>query len=280
MIIGHERQCTYLEDAHRRGRMPHAYLFYGPEHIGKFTVAKEYAARFQEIEVIAPEPGKELSIAAIRELKRVCAFAPRANQERLFIIDEAQRLTREAGNAFLKLLEEPGKHTVFILVTPALDMILPTIISRACPLRFSLVQERALDDFLVREKIDAPRRDELRAFARGRPGILIRLISDKEYFERETQLKKEVTGILTRRAYPEAFLLAQRTASDDDLRRRAIEYTISLVRDACRTGDGLQKKNKVRALKEIHRIMASIETTNVNPRLAMDALFIEALKTT
>ena len=142
-LIGHDRQIQFLNSCRTRGTLPHAYLFHGPEHVGKLTIALMLAQSFfcpevskddmrsvcgtcQSCQAIAnyrhpsiffldtahtlvskKENRKEIPIEDIRELKRILSFAPQGNQWRLAIINEAEKMSTEAANAFLKLLEEP-----------------------------------------------------------------------------------------------------------------------------------------------------------------------------
>ena len=315
MILGHERQIEYLEKVIRRGRMAHAYLFYGPEHVGKFALAKEVArvlicpnknkigdagdgcadcrqikqdihpgAIILDIEhtlVSKKEIRKDIPIEDIRELKRKFSFAPEAEKWRIAIINEAEKLSQEAANAFLKLLEEPGERTLFLLISSAHDSVLPTIVSRAEPLRFSLLPDGVLRKFLEEKKVKPDKADAILAAASGRPGIALRALEDPSFLLKQEKMRNEVESILALRDIPSALVLAERVSKNKEECRIASEFLIGTLRKNLCSAVSQKKSYQAAAsrLKEIHRILSILETTNVNPRLAMDVMFMEALTT-
>ena len=134
--------------------MAHAYLFSGPRGVGKTTIARLIAkgvnclnlkengepcnecknckaineGRFSDL--IEIDAASNRSIDEIRSLKEKINYQPVEGLKKVYIIDEAHMLTKEAFNALLKTLEEPPAHVIFILATTELEKILPTIISR------------------------------------------------------------------------------------------------------------------------------------------------------
>ena len=95
------------------------------------------------------------------------------NHGKVFIIDGAELLAREAQNALLKSLEEPPRQTYFFLITDQYDMLLPTVRSRCQHVRFRLLDEKAMEQWLKRAKLEASGEelDWIRGFADGSPGI-------------------------------------------------------------------------------------------------------------
>ncbi len=142
-----------LRTALRSGKLAHAYLFSGPRGSGKTSAAKILARCIDCVAGPTPEPdntcencvamlaGSALDvievdaasnrgIEEIRALRESVKFAPASMRMKVFIIDEAHMLTREGANAFLKTLEEPPPHAVFILATTAPEALPATILSR------------------------------------------------------------------------------------------------------------------------------------------------------
>jgi DNA polymerase-3 subunit gamma/tau len=159
-LFGQEHIREILESAARRERLAHAYLFYGPRGSGKTTAARILAkvancetrakdAKFREegepcnrcrpcqeidegraLDVVEIDAASNRGIDEIRNLKESVTLSPTSYRYKVFIIDEAHQLTKEAFNALLKTLEEPPAHAIFILATTEYEKVPATIASR------------------------------------------------------------------------------------------------------------------------------------------------------
>jgi DNA polymerase-3 subunit gamma/tau len=154
-IVGQEHVVKTLTNAISSGRITHAYLFSGPRGCGKTTIARVLAkavncqnrkesqfepcnqcSSCQEVnegralDLIEIDAASHRGIDEIRELIDGIKFVPTKLKYKVFIIDEAHQLTKEAFNALLKTLEEPPSHAVFILATTEIHKMISTIISR------------------------------------------------------------------------------------------------------------------------------------------------------
>lgn len=165
-IIGHSKQIERLKRLITGRLIPHALLFIGPDGIGKRLTAQIFAQtvlcdskdseacqgcpsckafiahNHPDFYELVPE-GASLKIDQIRLLQKEAAFTPRLNQGRVFIIDEAEKMTTQAQNSLLKILEEPPLQVMFILIASSRQNLLETIFSRCQEIRFDLV---ALDE--------------------------------------------------------------------------------------------------------------------------------------
>jgi DNA polymerase III gamma/tau subunit len=145
------RAVELLRRALEGGRVAHAYAFVGPAGSGRMTTARAFAAALlggpatthPDLHVIAPTPpdsnpkgARTIRIGAVRELERQAALRPVLGGRRVFILDEAERMTGEAPQAFLKFLEEPPPGTVVILVLAGVRAVPATVISRCQIVRF------------------------------------------------------------------------------------------------------------------------------------------------
>ena len=152
-VVGQAHITSTLKNAIARGQLAHAYLFCGPRGVGKTTCARIFA---KSINCLSPRDSEacgecescrafnegrsfnihELDAASnnsvddIRSLIDQVRILPQVGKYSVFIIDEVHMLSQQAFNAFLKTLEEPPKHAIFILATTEKHKILPTILSR------------------------------------------------------------------------------------------------------------------------------------------------------
>lgn len=153
-VIGQQALTTTLKNAIANGKLAHAYLFCGPRGVGKTTCARIFA---KTINCLSPLPNHEAcnecesckafneqrslniheldaasnnSVEDIRTLIEQVYIPPQVGKYKVFIIDEVHMLSTAAFNAFLKTLEEPPAHVIFILATTEKHKILPTILSR------------------------------------------------------------------------------------------------------------------------------------------------------
>lgn len=178
-IIGQEQTVQTLKNAVAMNSISHAYAFSGPRGSGKTSIARLLAKAIncehpkqgepcnicsacQEInqnrslDLIEIDAASNRGIEEMRELKEGIRFSPAKLKYKVFIIDEAHQLTKEAANALLKTLEEPPSHAVFILATTEVHKMIPTILSRCQrfdfrKLRVSEIVER-LESLAKQEK--------------------------------------------------------------------------------------------------------------------------------
>lgn len=154
-VIGQEHIVQTLTNAISSGLISHGYLFSGPRGSGKTTIARLLAKALncqnrkekefepcnkcsscleinegRAIDLIEIDAASNRGIDEIRELREGIRFVPTKSKYKVFIIDEAHQLTKEAANALLKTLEEPPPHAIFILATTEIHKMIPTIVSR------------------------------------------------------------------------------------------------------------------------------------------------------
>ncbi len=152
-VVGQEHIVRTLSNAVEKGRVHHAYLFVGSRGTGKTSMAKILArslncvngptltpcgeceacvtiAAGTSLDVIEMDAASNRSVDDIRELRERVGFAPAAGRWKVYILDEAHMLTKEAWNAFLKTLEEPPPNTAFVLATTEPQKVMATIVDR------------------------------------------------------------------------------------------------------------------------------------------------------
>ena len=166
-VIGQEAVTSTLENAIKQNKLGQALLFCGPRGVGKTTCARILAKKINlnegnniddySFNIFELDAASNRSVEDIRSLNEQVRVPPRIGNFKVYIIDEVHMLTTEAFNAFLKTLEEPPEHVIFILATTEKSKILPTILSR-CQIydfrRISVLDiKNRLEGILIEEKI-------------------------------------------------------------------------------------------------------------------------------
>jgi len=154
-VIGQEHVVQTLTNAISSGMISHAYLFAGPRGSGKTTIARLLAKAVncqnrkkgeaepcnqcpscleimegRSLDLLEIDAASHRGIDEIRELRDGIKFVPTKSKYKVFILDEAHQLSKDAANALLKTLEEPPSHAIFILATTEIHKMIPTVISR------------------------------------------------------------------------------------------------------------------------------------------------------
>ena len=171
-VLGQDRVTNVLKNQVKTGKISHAYIFSGERGTGKTSCAKIFAKAINcknpidgspclecencraieeetTIDVVEMDAASNRRIDDIRNLKDNVIYPPNKLKYKVYIIDEAHMITREAFNALLKIMEEPPSHLVFILATTELDKIPKTILSRVQKFEFSKISDKQ-----IKEQID------------------------------------------------------------------------------------------------------------------------------
>lgn len=208
-ILGQEKAITVLQNALRRKRVPQAYIFAGPEGIGKKFTALMLAKALNchtldddacdrcnschkidegihpDVRVIAPD-GQFIKIDQIRALQKDAGYKPFEGRKKVYILDQAEAMRTESANSLLKTLEEPTTDCIIILVTANVYALLPTVMSRCQLVRFVSLGIEPLTTLLVRQKQVAPERARLIAsLAEGCPGRALAMDAEETLDKRK-----------------------------------------------------------------------------------------------
>ena len=201
-------------------KMPQSLLLTGENGVGLGAVAK-YIAEKRNVTplIILPEKDEKIdldkgviSVDIIRRLYNEAST--KTPTDRMIIIDYAERMTAQAQNAFLKLLEEPGQNIYFILVSHSSAKLLPTILSRTERLEIRPITVKQSDELLdLLDVKDAKKRSQLLFMASGLPAELTRLATDIAYFDRMSVIVRDSRDLLRGSLY-QKLLLAQKYKDD------------------------------------------------------------------
>lgn len=211
MIIGHKAIRERLARSVEKNACFQAYLFAGPESVGKFGTALEFASRLigltdgdplihPDISVLAPEyetkkgvtRERDISASRAREASRWLANFPYSSKRKVLIVQDAHRLTETAQNALLKTIEEPPEFSVIILVTHDLGKMLPTVLSRCQRVFFRLVTKEEMFSWNGLANIPESERFLIDL---GRPGIVMRSLHDGDGFSEQVTVLKQLMSL-------------------------------------------------------------------------------------
>ena len=208
-IIGHQLILEHLQNAISSDKVSHAYILNGPEQSGKMLLANSFAMALQcerhgteacmechsckqalsgnqpDIIYLHHEKPATISVEDIRtQVNNDIAIKPYASPYKIYIINEAEKMTQQAQNALLKTIEEPPAYAVILLLTTNSDSFLPTILSRCIILNLKAVPDDDIRSFLI-EKYQIPdyKADICTAFAQGNVGKAIQLASSEDFNE-------------------------------------------------------------------------------------------------
>ena len=216
-LIGQERAVAALTGALAGGRGAHAYLFVGPEQVGKHTLALKLAQALNcedderpcgecntcrriaggihaDVQTVTVEEAEDdegkrkgIHVSQIREVERATALKPFEGLTRVVIIDPAEEMNAAAQNAFLKTLEEPPPQVVFVLVAADESRLLPTIRSRCRRLELRLPSLVDVEAALLERGVDGERAQLLARLSRGRVGWALEMADDASLLERREE---------------------------------------------------------------------------------------------
>ncbi len=288
-IIGNTKIVRYLDKVLQKGFVSHAYLFEGPEHVGKMTVALAFAgkllgdvsediSRNPDLILVSPDKEeKQIGVEAARRLQKDLSLYPFKASYKVAIIEKAETLSPSAANSLLKTIEEPGETSIIILVASDMERVLPTIRSRCQILSFTPVTDREIADMLEGSGTGAQAVVDL---AEGRPGLALRLRGDKELQGKMEDDRKTVLSLFGKGNYARMESISRVYEMEKEevaevLGGWIVALRAEMLEDMAHPEAGGIKLCRMKAALE--RTIVSREDIlekNVNPRLALENLVL------
>ena len=254
-IKGHGTQQTVLQSALAAQRLHHAYLFTGPEGVGKRTLAMVLAnaihceksngevcggcvnckriadGNHPDVRIVAPlATKKEISIQQVRDVEKELSFRSFTGKRKIAIIDPATSLNFASQNALLKTLEEPPQDSLLILIAANAGALLPTIRSRCLRLAFGPLPRALVAEHLVATERMVDEEAQLRAaMAMGSIGAAI--VFDKQELSEQRRVWIGVLGALHQGDFHGANVAAEVLASNRDEALKFLQWAESWYRD-------------------------------------------------
>lgn len=295
-IIGHEKELAFLEEHLRSGQIGHAYLFTGPRNIGKYTVAKTFAkilqcpnqfcqacpacvqidkgAHLDTIEI--PDDATSIKIEPIRDIIARLNMTSQS-QYKILLMENIGRLTEEAANSLLKLIEEPTEKTIFLFTAESRREVLPTILSRVYQVKFKPIPEPVLRSF-IKEKygyLDETALDQVVTLSFGAPGRAISFLENRDSLLHASDLYEQSRRFIEEKTITGRFTHIQGLAENPVEVREFLMMLLSILRYRILTGrDAHTNTAEIRFLEKIPEAMELLRK-NVNARLTLENLALE-----
>lgn len=313
-ITGHERQKNILRRALKQQRIAHAYLFSGPDGIGKRLVALAFARALlcergqgcgscsacrkvdhnnhPDIHLLDSD-GANLKIDQIRALQQQLSLRPLEGRYKICLIDSAEKMTLGAANALLKTLEEPRPDTLLILLTDQPEQLIATIRSRCQQLTFNRLTRLQISTIL-NDKLDLDDRDA-QILAALSDGSLKKALGQNRqlYLEKRRNLIQSLSALSSGSTIP-TFALADELASEKEHLEDILGIYESFYRDSLLLKHGrpadelvnqdllvaLQKTCETYSTQSLLNKLQALESTrfhlqrNVNRQLALEVMLM------
>jgi DNA polymerase-3 subunit delta' len=220
-ILGQAAAVTLLSRAIATGRVAHAYAFVGPSGVGRKLTALGFAQALlcqtggcgscrscarvgggthPDCHLVVPE-GQTIKIDQVRELARLASLTPHEGRVKVFIVDNAERMTLQAAHALLKTLEEPPARTVLVLILSQVRALPATILSRCQPIRFSPLSPPDVVSVLAQHGLGEPRARLLARACQGRVGWALAQDANA-FFERRDLALSILAEVMAQGAEP------------------------------------------------------------------------------
>lgn len=261
-IVGHEHAINTLRRAILSERVRHAYLFTGPEHIGKALIARRFAQTLlctggpdpdaapqnpcntclscrkvmhnnhPDVHYIARPPDRQfILIDQVRALQSDTSRKTLEGRRNIFIIDGMHEMNAQSANCLLKTLEEPEPDVVLLLTVPDAALLLPTILSRVQQIPMNLLTNAQIKTALEQQwQVEAEEATLIAALAAGRMGWAAQAVEDEDMLvARKTQLDTLVR--LPTLSTVQRFDIAQRLSADSNKLRGILELWLLWWRD-------------------------------------------------
>ncbi|MBR0384767.1 MAG: DNA polymerase III subunit delta' [Eubacteriaceae bacterium] len=247
-IIGQEPIKKALSGAISRDELGHAYLFTGPDGIGKRTLAEAFARAVlctsgeerpcgvckscvlsakgihPDLMHIVPEKGT-IKIDTVRKMMHYFADVPRMEHGRLIIIEDSARMTAQAQNAILKSLEEPEPGHIFILTAESAGALLPTIVSRCACFTLMPLNNDQMAAFLRAQGCPPSQRAAIISDSRGLPGRACEILREGD----ENPLDDSAVAVIfdiSQGKRSSLFDFAEQAAAEDDKGMEAMKHLV------------------------------------------------------
>ncbi|MDY6917526.1 MAG: AAA family ATPase [Chloroflexota bacterium] len=317
-VVGHDQAVTFLDRSLRNGRLSHAYLLVGPPSVGKMRLAIDLAkalncegderpcdactqctrieqGKHADVQVIGVNSKTEIGMGQLKDMQHLASLRPFEGRRRVFVIDGADLMSREATNRLLKTLEEPPPDVQFILLATTEKAVLPTVRSRCHKLELRPLPVDKVSGSLAQRWGTEPERAELLArLCCGCLGWAVRALEDERVVDQRSERLASLLCLGTE-GRTERFAFAAQLAYQFARDREPVRELLSLwtgwwrdlllVKSGCGDlvsnvdhSETLQQEAQAYSLRDIHEFMRLLYRAltqleqNASPRLVLEVL--------
>jgi len=271
-------------------------LFWGEESIGKKTMALYLAERllcqqrtknnencgqcqsclmfkknYHPDLLIVESQEKSISIEQIRQLINFFSLKPILASLKIAIIDEAEKLTVEAQNSLLKILEEPYFNDLIILITAYPQKLLPTIKSRLLNLRFIRAKNEEIREFLIEKmKIKQEKAQLIAENANGKIGEAIKMLDDA-YWQEKQEAKKKLKELVKGNDFDKLMIIS---GIQEEQFSFLFKEWLDLLRPLAKEKILIEEPKRKILLKNLLEVYPFLDSTNLDRRLLVENIFL------
>lgn len=252
--------AVYINDRTREaldalsGNLPQGMLLFGKKGVGLKSAAEYFLKDLKASKLyISPENGS----ISVEEVRKLYDITKTRGEMKVLVIEDADKMTVSAQNAFLKLLEEPNSYTKFILLTHNKESLLPTVLSRVNSTEILTItakmSEQLLDDLKI---IDPTRRSQMLFMASGLSQEL-RQLHDEKYFNERVEIVKDARTYVSGSSYDRS-LIAHKYKDGRDSAKLLLEDCMKIVKMTS------ENKHDTTLMSVLDRLMAAYDAINYN----------------
>lgn len=293
-VIGHEKELHSLESDLQNNNIHHAYLFIGPEKIGKYRVAKSLAGILQcpnnfchtcstciQIDkkchpdtIELEDDGESIKVLAVKDILSRLSMTGNSRYK-ILLIQDIGRLTE--SSMLLKTLEEPTGKTVFIFTAGQLRDVTPTIASRMRIIHFKKLPDDVLRASLKKlfPMVDDETLEEVLLLSLGRSGKAIQLLSNPEAFKELHDLYHHIQFLDEKAGIGSRLISMQEIGKDPQRTKTFLSLMAHYFRYKLFNEQSPEKQAyTIKILEEIHRVI-DLLNRNINPVLLLENLMLQ-----
>ncbi len=303
MFIGNSQVNNFFEGAVANGSLAQVYCLTGIDHVGKHTMAVKLASKLLGVEPekvsghpdyyyvnrgVDEKTGKERKEISVGQIRLLRAFLQNQSWQggwRIVVIDEAEFLNEESGNALLKNLEEPGEKTLFFLLTKNDDLLLATIRSRSEMWSLNPVSDGEIEKGLIDLGCDEDRAKRITYLSSGRPGRAIEFYQEEEKLQEWEEETQRWRGLWKKPLYERLKILESIIGEKDETERKETrlqkvlniwtEEGRRMLREQVSTvNDKKELAILIKVIDSLSEAQVMLEQ-NINPKMVMEKIMLQ-----